>query len=243
MATGRRAVRAARAAIALGFSIAFGPAAAWARPAPGGAATDAYLDQTRAQWEDAARQIWGFHELALEERQSAALLEGVLEKEGFAVERGVAGMPTAFVARAGKGEPVVAVLAEYDALPDLSQVGGAAKKQPVEAGAPGHGCGHNLLGTAAVSAAIAANRSRIADRLPGTVVVFGTPAEEKILGKVFMARDGLFRGVDAVLAWHPSTENQVINRVRLAISAMDVEFFGKTAHAAANPWQGRSALD
>jgi aminobenzoyl-glutamate utilization protein B len=212
---------------------------ALASPAP----TDAYLDETRGRWEDVARQVWGFHELALDERRSSGLLADVLEQAGFTVQRGVAGMPTAFVARAGKGSPVLALLAEYDALPELSQAGGAAKKQPTEAGAPGHGCGHNLLGTAAVAAGIAANRTRLADQLPGTIVVFGTPAEEKSLGKVFMARDGAFEGVSAVLAWHPANENQVINRARLAISALDVEFFGKTAHAAANPWLGRSALD
>src|SRR5512141_1203606 len=146
MAHGPRAGRLAAAAIAVATSTIVARAA-WAKPASGGGArpTDAYLDETRAQWEGAARQIWGFHELALEEKQSSALLAGLLEKEGFAVERGVAGMPTAFVARAGKGEPVVAVLAEYDALPELSQAGGAAKRQPVEAGGPGHGCGHNLL--------------------------------------------------------------------------------------------------
>jgi aminobenzoyl-glutamate utilization protein B len=213
-----------------------------ARPAPP-FTSDAYLDETRARWEDAARRIWSFHELALEERQSSALLSSLLEKEGFALERGVAGMSTAFVARAGHGEPVVALLAEYDALPELSQAAGLARKQPVEVGAPGHGCGHNLLGTAAVAAAVAANQVRKAERLPGTLVVFGTPAEEKLLGKVFMARDGLFGGVDAVLAWHPGTQNEVVNRTRLAISALDVEFFGKTAHAASSPWLGRSALD
>ncbi|HEU4382997.1 MAG TPA: amidohydrolase [Anaeromyxobacteraceae bacterium] len=207
------------------------------------AGTDAYLDKSRGQWEETARKIWGFHEVALEERQSSALLADLLEKEGFEVRRGFSGMPTAFAARAGKGEPVVAVLAEYDALPDLSQAGGAAKKQPVQAGAPGHGCGHNLLGTAAVAAAVAANRARMAERLGGTIVVFGTPAEELLQGKVFMARDGAFREVGAVLAWHPGTESQVVNRVRLALGALDVEFFGKTAHAAANPWLGRGALD
>jgi aminobenzoyl-glutamate utilization protein B len=205
--------------------------------------TDAYLDSTRARWEDAARKIWGFHELALEERQSSALLADVLAKEGFAVQRGVAGMPTAFVARAGKGQPVVAFLAEYDALPELSQVAGATKKQPMKAGDPGHGCGHNLLGTAMIAAGVAANRVRAAEHLPGTLVVLGTPAEEKLLGKVFMVRDGTFNGVDVVLSWHPGTQNEVLNRNRLALSAMDIEFFGKTAHAAANPWLGRSSLD
>ena len=227
-------------AFACPLFLAFGLAPALAASPAG---TDAWLDESRGRWEEVSRTLWGFHETALQERQSAALLADLLEKEGFEVRRGFSDMPTAFVARAGKGEPVVAVLAEYDALPDLSQVGGAAKKQPAQAGAPGHGCGHNLLGTAAVAAAVAANRARSAERLGGTIVVLGTPAEELLLGKVFMARDGAFKDVGAVLAWHPGTENQVVNRVRLALSAMDVEFTGKTAHAAANPWLGRGALD
>jgi aminobenzoyl-glutamate utilization protein B len=219
------------------FSLLLLATRAWAQ------ATDDYLDSTRAKWEDAARKVWGFHEVALEEKQSAAFLEDILGKEGFTVQKGVAGMPTAFVARAGKGEPVIALLAEYDALPELSQAGGATKKQPLKAGEAGHGCEHNLLGTAAVAAGIAANRARNAEHLPGTILVLGTPAEEKLLGKVFMVRDGAFQGVDAVLSWHPGYQNEIVNRTRLAIAAMDIEFMGKTAHAAANPWLGRSSLD
>ncbi len=216
-------------------------AAPRARAAP--LVTDAWLDETAGRWQEVARRVWGFHELAWEERQSSALLADVLEREGFAVERGVAGIPTAFVARAGQGAPVIGLLAEYDALPGLSQEAGATAEKRLEAGAPGHGCGHNLLGTAAVAAGIAANRARVADHLPGTIVLFGTPAEEQLTGKGFLARAGVFDHVDAVLAWHPGTHNELVNRVRLALSAMDVEFFGKTAHAAANPWFGRGALD
>ncbi len=205
--------------------------------------TDAYLDETRAQWQDVARRIWAFHEVALEEERSAALLAGVLEGEGFAVQRGVGDLRTAFVATAGAGEPVVGILAEYDALPALSQAAGAPRKLALERGAPGHGCGHNLLGTASVSAGIAANRARVAGPLPGTIKVFGTPAEEPLVGKTFMARDGAFEGVDALLAWHPDEENRVVNRTRLALGVLEAEFFGKTAHAAASPWLGRSALD
>ncbi len=226
------------AALALGLALAAGPAAP---AAPAG--TDAYLDATAARWEDVSRKIWEYAETALQETKSAALLEEVLEKEGFAVQRGAAGMPTAFVATAGSGAPVVAILAEYDALPGLSQKAGEAKKSPAVAGAPGQGCGHNLLGTAAVAAAVAANRERIAQKLPGTIRVYGTPAEEQILGKTFMLRDGVFAGTDVVLAWHPEAENYVYSGGRLAITALDVEFFGKTAHAAANPWLGRSSLD
>lgn len=232
-------------ALVLAFVLAFGLALAAAptAPAAAGAATDVTLDTAAARWEEVSRKIWDYAETALDERRSAALLEEILEKEGFSVTRGVAGMPTAFVASAGSGSPVVGILAEYDALPGLSQVAGASKKTPLVAGAPGHGCGHNLLGTAAVAAAVAANRERLLAKLPGTIRVFGTPAEEQILGKTFMIRDGAFRGTDAVLAWHPEQSNYVYSKPRLAITAIDVEFFGRTAHAAANPWLGRSAVD
>jgi aminobenzoyl-glutamate utilization protein B len=206
-------------------------------------ATDATLDKERGRWESVADQIWDFSELGLAEKRSAALLEDVLEKEGFAVKREVSGMPTAFVATIGSGSPVVGILAEYDALPGLSQAAGEARQDPRLKGAPGHGCGHNLLGTAAVAAAVAANRERLAAHLPGTVKVFGTPAEEQLIGKPFMLRSGAFAGTDAVLSWHPEAANQVVTKQRLALTALDVEFFGKAAHAASAPWLGRSSLD
>jgi aminobenzoyl-glutamate utilization protein B len=207
------------------------------------APTDAYLDETRGRWIEVSDAVWGFSETSLKETKSAALLASVLEKEGFTVTRGVAGMPTAFVATAGSGTPVIGILAEYDALPGLSQVAGETAKKPAVEGAPGHGCGHNLLGTAAVAAAVATNRQRIEGKLPGTIRLFGTPAEEQIIGKIFMLRDGIFGGTDVVLSWHPGSSNYLYTPSRLAITAIDVEFFGKTAHAAAAPWLGRSALD
>jgi len=208
-----------------------------------GRATDGYLDDSRARWEHVARQIWDTPELGLHESRSAAALIEVLEKEGFQVTRGVGSEPTAFVAIAGAGAPVVGLLAEYDALPGLSQAAGQTKRQVVAEGAAGHGCGHNLLGTASVAAAIAANRERLARKLPGTIQLFGTPAEEIGFGKTFMIRDGAFKRTDVVLAWHPDDENRVTNRTRLAATAVNVEFFGRAAHAAASPWLGRSALD
>jgi len=212
-----------------------------APPAP--VPTDVFLDGSHVRWEKISDTIWDYSETALKETRSAELLSGILEKEGFTVTRGVAGMPTAFVASAGSGAPVIGILAEYDALPGLSQKGGEGTKSPRVAGGAGQGCGHNLLGTAAVAAAVAANQSRIAKKLPGTIRVFGTPAEEQILGKTFMLRDGSFAGTDVVLAWHPGPASFVYTQPRLAITAFDVEFFGKTAHAAANPWLGRSSLD
>ncbi|MCX6955467.1 MAG: M20/M25/M40 family metallo-hydrolase [Verrucomicrobia bacterium] len=166
-------------------------------------ATDTYLEGSRGQWEALARTIWDASELALDETKSSAALAAVLEKEGFAVVWGAGGQPTAFVATAGTGSPVVGLLAEYDALPSLSQAAGVTKKQALVAEGPGHGCGHNLLGSAAVAAAVATNRERVARKLPGTIKLFGTPAEEAGFGKTFMARDGAFTGTDVMLAWHP----------------------------------------
>ena len=232
------AVHTLGALCALGTVGAFAPVArADVRP------TDAYLDENRARWEHVAKQIWDTPELGLKETRSAAVLIDALRKEGFQITTGVGGEPTAFLATAGAGAPVVALLAEYDALPGLSQVAGLAKRQAVVEGTPGHGCAHNLLGTASVAAAIAANRERIARKLPGTIQLFGTPAEEILFGKTFMIRDGAFKQTDVVLAWHPDDQNRVTNRTRLAATAVDVEFFGRAAHAAASPWLGRSALD
>jgi aminobenzoyl-glutamate utilization protein B len=208
-----------------------------------GRATDSYLDQTRERWEKVARQIWDTPETGLKETRSSAALIDLLQKEGFQVTRGVGGEPTAFVATAGSGEPVIGLLAEYDALPGLSQAAGQAKKQAVSDGGPGHGCGHNLLGTASVAAAIAANRERVARKLPGTIQLFGTPAEEILFGKTFMIRGGAFDHTGVVFAWHPDDQNRVTNRTRLAVAAANVEFFGRSAHAAAAPWLGRSSLD
>jgi metal-dependent amidase/aminoacylase/carboxypeptidase family protein len=230
--------RLARRAIAL---LAFGllPVPAPAQPAP----TDAWLDQTRARWAAVAQKIWETPELALEEKKSSAALAAELEKEGFRVTWGSGGEATAFVATSGSGKPIVALLAEYDALPGLSQAAGKPKKEALVENGPGHGCGHNLLGTAAVAAAIAANRARVEQKLPGTIQLFGTPAEEQLYGKTFMIRDGAFRDTDVVLSWHPDDQNRISNRTRLAATAVDVEFFGRSSHAAASPWLGRSSLD
>jgi len=206
-------------------------------------ATDTFLDETRAAWQALAQSIWEKPEVGLQEKLSSAELVKALEKEGFTVKWGAGGMKTAFVATAGSGTPVVGLLAEYDALPGLSQVAGETKKKAVMENGPGHGCGHNLLSTASVAAAIAANRERVARKLPGTIQLFGTPAEEILIGKTFMVRDGAFQKTDVVLAWHPDEQNRVINRTRLAVAAADVEFFGRSSHASGSPWLGRSSLD
>lgn len=225
--------------LVLFFALVLLPGFSLSEPPP----TDAWIDKTRARWVAVAQTIWETPEVALEEKKSSAALAAELEKEGFRVTWGSGGQATAFVATAGSGKPVVALLAEYDALPGLSQAAGKPKKEALAEGGPGHGCGHNLLGTAAVAAAIAANHARLERKLAGTIQLFGTPAEEQLYGKTFMVRDGAFRETDAVLSWHPDDQNRVTNRTRLAATAVDVEFFGRSSHASASPWLGRSSLD
>jgi aminobenzoyl-glutamate utilization protein B len=221
------------------------PSTLLAAPAPDRAqrAVLAAVDRRAVELDDLSRQLWEFAEVALAERRSAALLADYLEKQGFRVERGVARMPTAFVATAGTGKPVIGILAEYDALPALSQTAGTAEQKPVTEGAPGHGCAHNLLGAGAVGAAVALADVLRSEKLAGTVVLYGCPAEETLLGKTVMARDGLFDRLDVAFTWHPGTHTLVNENATMAIKALQVEFFGRTAHAASSPWEGRGALD
>lgn len=164
-----------------------------------------------------AAALWQYSELALQEHRSAALLADILEKEGFRIERGVAGMPTAFVASFGSGSPVIGILAEYDALPGIGNAA-VPRKQPREDGvSSGQGCGHDLFGAGSVGAAIALKRTMAARGLRGTLRLYGTPAEETGIGKIYMARDGLFNDLDAALEWHPSQENAVGNRANQAL--------------------------
>jgi aminobenzoyl-glutamate utilization protein B len=186
-------------------------------------------------------QVWSFAETALLETRSSKLLADYLEKQGFTVERGVADMPTAFVASYGQGRPIIGVLGEYDALPGLSQKA-QPEKEALEPGAPGHGCGHNLLGTASLSAALAIKDLMAAGKLQGTIRFYGTPAEEAVGGKVYMIRAGLFKDLDVCLTWHPDDKTQVAIDGSQAIVDFIVEFKGRTAHAAADPWNGRSAV-
>lgn len=186
--------------------------------------------------------IWEFAELGLKEFKSSKLLADELEKHGFRVERGVAGMPTAFVATWGSGKPVIGILGEYDALPGLSQKV-VPWREPLVPGAPGHGCGHNIHGASGMAAAIAVKVAMEREGLEGTVKFFGCPAEENFSGKVFMVRDGLFEGVDAVLSHHPGTMNAAALKSSLAINSAKFHFYGRAAHAGASPEEGRSALD
>ncbi|HPW17008.1 MAG TPA: amidohydrolase [Candidatus Aminicenantes bacterium] len=189
-------------------------------------------------------RIWGYAELGLQEFNSSKLLADTLEAAGFTVERGLAGMPTCFVASYGSGKPVIGLLGEFDALPMLSQKGRVSKKDPVVEGAPGHGCGHNAMCTAAAAAAIAVKEAMDAHGFKGTIKVFGSPAEEIVASRPYMVRAGLFEGVDAVIDNHSSSGFGTGYGVGgNALFSTIFTFKGKTAHSAGAPWVGRSALD
>jgi aminobenzoyl-glutamate utilization protein B len=189
-----------------------------------------------------SRQIWETPELGFHENKSSLLLQQELKANGFDVKADLAGMPTAFTATFGSGKPVIAILGEFDALPGLSQ-----KDQPtlaaVTAGAPGHGCGHNLLGSASALAVVAIKEEMQARGIKGTIRYYGTPAEEGGGGKIYMIHAGLFRDVDAVLSWHPGDSNSVGLGSTLANNGGKFHFYGRASHAAAGPERGRSALD
>jgi aminobenzoyl-glutamate utilization protein B len=189
-----------------------------------------------------SRQIWESPEIGFHEQKSSALLRDELRAAGFRIQDGVAGMPTAFTAEWGSGQPVIALLGEFDALPGLSQKD-VPHAEAVTAGAPGHGCGHNLLGTASALAAVAVKEEMQARGLKGTVRFYGTPAEEGGGGKIYMLHAGLFRDVDVALTWHPGDANQVNLQSSLANNGARFRFYGIAAHAAAAPERGRSALD
>ncbi|RMG83350.1 MAG: amidohydrolase, partial [Bacteroidetes bacterium] len=187
-------------------------------------------------------QIWANAETAFQEYKSSKLLADYAEAQGFRVERGVADMKTAFVASYGEGHPIIGVLGEFDALPGISQKA-QPDKAPLEAGAAGHGCGHNLFGVGSLAAAVAIKERIENGELKGTIRFYGTPAEEKYFGKLYMARAGLFDDLDACLDWHPSAKTKANVQSSLALVDFIVEFFGQAAHASSDPWNGRSAVD
>ena len=187
-------------------------------------------------------KIWGLAETAFEENESAKLLADYAEEQGFKVERGVAGIPTAFTATYGSGQPVISVLGEFDALPGISQKA-EPTKSPLEEGAAGHGCGHNLFGVGSLGAAIAIKELIESGEIKGTVKFLGTPSEEKYFGKIWMVREGLWDDVDVNISWHPGASTEADVQSSLALIDFKVEFFGQAAHASSDPWNGRSASD
>ena len=205
----------------------------------------ALIDAKARIFTDASDSIWGYAETRFDLKNSADLLIATLKSEGFRVERGAAGMEHAFVASYGQGGPVIGILAEYDALSNLSQACDATEKQPLEADGNGHGCGHNALGAGALAAAVGLKDFLAKSRngAAATIKLFGCPAEESGSGKAFMARDGVFDGTDIMLTWHPWTETRIWGVSSLANYQVYFNFKGVSAHAAAAPEMGRSALD
>ena len=187
--------------------------------------------------------IWEYAELSMEEYKSAAYYCELLEKEGFTVERELCGIPTAFSGSFGSGSPRIGILGEFDALSGLSQVAGSTQKQSLVSGGNGHGCGHNLLGAGSFGAALAIKEAIEAGALQGTVIFYGCPGEEGCAGKTFMARDGMFRDLDAALTWHPGSTNEVTVGSNAACMQVEYSFHGVASHAAGSPDKGRSALD
>ncbi|HWP35947.1 MAG TPA: amidohydrolase [Gemmatimonadales bacterium] len=202
----------------------------------------ASIDARLGTYSDVALKIWSYAEVGYQEEKSSGLLQSQLRDAGFTIESGVAGMPTAFVASYGQGRPIIGILAEFDALPGLSQAAEPTRRPLVEHGA-GHGCGHHLFGTASTAAAIAVKDWLAATARQGTIRLYGTPAEEGGSGKVYMVRAGLFKDVDAVISWHPGDENDAGPSTNLANKSGKFRFRGVSAHAAGAPDRGRSALD
>lgn len=201
-----------------------------------------YLENQDEKLSWVAREIWDHPEIGLQETFASKLLATELAEAGFSIKRGVGQMPTAFVASWGEGKPIIGILGEYDALPGLSQKL-TGVKDPVQNGGPGHGCGHNLFGTASMGAAIALKEAMQAHNIPGTIRFYGCPAEETLVGKTFMAKDGVFDDLDAAIAWHPGSTNMVWHGSSLAMNSFKVNFHGVAAHGAGAPHLGRSALD
>ena len=202
-----------------------------------------YLEERASDFYALSDKIWGNAEIRFKEKESVKDYVSFLEKEGFSVTVGLAGLKTAFSATWGSGKPVIGFLGEYDALPGLSQKAGVAEKSPIEENGNGHGCGHNLLGVGALMGAVGYKHFLESEGKSGTVIYFGCPAEEGGSGKTFMAREGCFNQLDAALSWHPADINMMPPGPVLANDSIRYSFQGKASHAAAAPEAGRSALD
>ncbi|MEH7238237.1 M20 family metallopeptidase [Bacillus sp. JJ1562] len=201
-----------------------------------------WIKKDRSEFTEMAKKIWEHPEVAYEESYASDLQASKLKEEGFRIKASIGGIPTAFVAEYGSGKPIIGILGEYDALPGLSQTVRTVQEQ-VEPDGPGHGCGHNLLGTAGVEVVVALKKAMEEYKLTGTIRYYGCPAEEVLSGKTFMAKDGVFDDLDCALTWHPWTSNMVVNMSMQAMVSIKFHFKGIPAHAASSPHAGRSALD
>ena len=200
------------------------------------------VEKHKAELIKISDSIWALAETAFNESESSRILADYAEKNGLKVTRGVADIPTAFTATYGSGKPVISILGEFDALPGLSQKASPAKK-PLDKDAPGHGCGHNMFGTASLGSAIAIKELVEKGKIKGTVKFLGTPAEEKFFAKVWMVEAGLWGDVDVNISWHPGANIEADVQSGLSLIDFIVEFYGQAAHASADPWNGRSASD
>ena len=203
----------------------------------------AYIDQEAAVFEDVADRIWENPELSLKEYKSAALYIETLKKLGFTVTEKLCGIDTAFCGSFGQGGPVIGILGEFDALSGLSQASGETEPNALVSGGAGHGCGHNLLGAGSLAAAAAVKHYLEETGKSGTVIFYGCPGEEGGSGKAYMAREGLWKQLDAAISWHPSDVNQVETGTNNSCIQVLYKFSGVAAHAAGDPYNGRSALD
>ena len=210
-------------------------------PAPKQTALE-WIESNEQELVSVSHDIWEYSEVGLKETLSMARLTELLLANGFEVEDGIAGMPTAFIGSYGSGEPIIGFLAEYDALPGVSQ-DAVPERQPRPGVDAGHGCGHNLYSTASTAAAIAVKQAMEKHGLPGTVRLFGTPAEETLIGKIYMSRAGVFEDLDAVFSWHPGDRTGASYGYSKALASAKFRFRGLTAHASTSPHEGRSALD
>ena len=202
-----------------------------------------WIIENQLQIIDLSDKIWDYAELGLVEEKSSKLLADEMQKHGFKVDRSIAGMPTSFMATWSNGPgPNIGLMAEYDALPGISNKK-AARKEPIREGSPGHGCGHNIHGVSAVAAAIAIRETMEKRGIKGTIKLYGAPAEENYDGKVFMVRAGIFKGIDACISHHPGNVNTASLASSTAMNSVKFHYHGKTSHAAGSPEQGRSALD
>ena len=200
------------------------------------------IDQRQDAYFAVAKQIWDLAELGYQEKESSALLQKELAKNGFSIQQQVADIPTAFIASYGSGTPVIAILGEFDALPGVSQTASPFREKREDVNA-GHACGHHLFGAASMAAAVEVKEWMQANNIAGTLRFYGTPAEEGGAGKVYMVREGLFDDVDAVLHWHPGNSNSASAVSSLSNKSAKFRFYGVASHAAGTPWNGRSALD
>ncbi|WP_134700894.1 amidohydrolase [Ammoniphilus sp. YIM 78166] len=201
-----------------------------------------FMENQQTEFTDMAQKIWENPQLAYEEEFACQLQMAKLKDEGFRIQTPVAGISTAFVAEYGSGKPIIGILGEYDALPGLSQTVDVVQN-PIISQGPGHGCGHNLLGTAGVEAIIALKKVMDAENRAGTIRYYGCPAEEVLSGKSYMAQAGVFDDLDCALTWHPGTSNIPVNMSMQALVSIKFHFKGIPAHAGQSPHAGRSALD